>query len=249
MEQKRLSKALAAAGIASRRACEEIIFEGRVQLNGDTVRIPQTPVNLETDEIRVDGELVKAEQKKVYYMLNKPKGVLCTNVRPGKKAIVLDLFPDSSERLFTVGRLDRDTEGLLIVTNDGHFAQKIIHPSAGVIKEYLVKTAQEITLEHLEDLSDGARIDNRWIKPVSVRKVRKGTFRICVKEGRKHEVRIITERAKLDLIELCRIRIGPILLGNLQSGQYRSLSKEEIHQLLNQKTKRDAKRSTPAVID
>ena len=238
MESKRLSKTLAAAGVASRRHCEELIFQGRVQVNGEVVRIPQTAVNLATDDIRVDGSQVKGEQKKVYYVLNKPRGVLCTNVRPGKKPIVLDLFPNSNERLFTVGRLDQESEGLLIVTNDGHFAQKIIHPSAGVIKEYLVKVAQEITPEHLEMLSEGARVDNRWVRPVSVRKVRRGTFRVCVKEGRKHEVRIITERAKLDLIELCRIRIGPLVLGNLASGEYRTLTQDEIRMLLSQKTRK-----------
>src|SRR5690348_10570411 len=106
MEKKRLSKALAAAGIASRRACEELIFAGRVQVNGETVKIPQTLVDWETDAISVDGERVAAEQKKIYYILNKPAGYICTHERPGKKRIVFDLFPEGRERLFTVGRLD-----------------------------------------------------------------------------------------------------------------------------------------------
>ncbi len=226
MESKRLSKALAAAGIASRRACEEIIFAGRVKVNGQVIKVPQTQVDWQADRIHVDEVLVTAEQKKVYYMLNKPAGYLCTNMRPGKKPIVLDLFPDS-ERLFTVGRLDKDTTGLLLVTNDGHFANEVIHPSSNIIKEYLVKTLQEIEGHHLETLAEGARVDNKWVKPVSVTKVRRGNFKICVKEGKKHEVRIIAERAKLKIVELTRIRIGGLVLAQLPVGEYRTLSKQD----------------------
>lgn len=224
---KRLSKALAAAGIASRRACEELIFKGRVQVNGQTVLLPQHLVNWEVDQITLDGEAVKAEQKKVYYMLNKPTGYICTNTRPGKKRIVLDLFPETQERLFTVGRLDQATSGLLLVTNDGHFANRVIHPSSNVIKEYVVKTTQEISPDHLETLSQGARVDDKWVRPVSVRKMRKGTFKICVKEGKKHEVRIIAERAGLKILELTRVRIGSLFLGTLPLGEYRALTEKD----------------------
>jgi pseudouridine synthase len=226
MESKRLSKALAAAGVASRRACEEIIFAGRVKVNGQVNKVPQTQVNWQTDRIHVDEELVTSEQKKVYYMLNKPAGYLCTNTRPGKKPIVLDLFPDS-QRLFTVGRLDKDTTGLLLVTNDGHFANAVIHPSSNVIKEYLVKTLQEIEGHHLETLAAGARVDNKWVKPVSVTKVRRGNFKICVKEGKKHEVRILAERANLKIVELTRIRIGGLVLAQLPLGEFRALSAQD----------------------
>lgn len=227
MERKRLSKALAAAGIASRRACEELIFEGRVQVNGETTLVPQTLVDWENDRIMVDGSSVKGEQKKVCYMLNKPKGLICSNVRVGKKPIVLDLFPSSQERLFTIGRLDKDSTGLLLVTNDGHFSHEVIHPSANIIKEYLVKTMQEITAEHLDLLSQGARVDEKWVRPVSVQKVRKGTFKICVKEGKKHEVRIIAERAGLKVTDLTRIRIGGLVLGSLKSGEFRVLTEKD----------------------
>lgn len=231
MEKKRLSKALAAAGVASRRECEEIIFMGRVQVNGETVKIPQTPVDFENDRITVDGSSVKGEQKKVYYMLNKPSGIICSNVRVGRKPIILDLFPESRERLFTIGRLDKDSTGLILVTNDGHFSQKVIHPSSNIIKEYLVKTMQEITPEHLEALSQGARVDERWVRPVSVQKVRRGTFRICVKEGKKHEVRIMAERAGLKVTDLTRIRIGGLVLGSLQEGEYRTLTENDMKQI------------------
>lgn len=236
MEKKRLSKALAAAGIASRRACEEIIFEGRVQVNGITVLIPQTLVDWESDRISVDGSSVKGEEAKACYILNKPKGIICSNVRVGRKPIILDLFPSFHERLFTVGRLDKDSTGLLLVTNDGQFAQQVIHPSARITKEYLVKTMQEITPEHLESLSQGARVDDQWVRPVSVQKVRRGTFKICVKEGKKHEVRIIAERAGLKVVELIRIRIGGLLLGTLPEGEYRPLTEKDRKQLFQERS-------------
>lgn len=233
MEKKRLSKALAAAGVASRRAAEELIFEGRVQVNGKTVKLPQHHIDWKNDQIKVDGELLKSEQKKVYYLLNKPPGFICTSARPGKHRIVLDLFPESGARLFTVGRLDKETAGLLIVTNDGHFANRVIHPSSNVIKEYIVKTLQEITPEHLESLSQGARVDEKWVRPTSVHKVRKGTFKICVKEGKKHEVRIMAERAGLKVVELTRTRIGALTLGNLPLGAYRILSESDKTQIFS----------------
>jgi len=234
MNKKRLSKALAAAGVASRRSCEELIFQGHVKVNGLVIKLPQTLVCFETDAIVVDEMPVMAEQKKVYYMLNKPAGYICTNSRPGQKKIVFDLLPKSTERLFTIGRLDKDTEGLLLITNDGHFANDVIHPSSNIVKEYIVKTSQEITADHLETLSQGARVDDKWVRPVSVHKVRRGTFRIIVKEGRKHEVRIIAERAKLKVIELRRVRIGLLTLGSLAVGECRSLTAREKELLFEQ---------------
>jgi 23S rRNA pseudouridine2605 synthase len=247
MEKKRLSKALAAAGVASRRACEEIIFEGRVKVNGQTVKIPQTLVDWATDRIVVDEVGVSSEEKKVYYMLNKPAGYICSSARVGRKKIVLDLFQGAESRLFTVGRLDSDTEGLILVTNDGHFANKVIHPSSNITKEYIVRTAQEITPEYLETLSQGARIDDKWVRPVSVSKVRRGTFKICLKEGRKHEVRIIAERAQLDVLELRRVRIGSLLLGTLPVGEYRPLTPREKELLFEGQNKSDkpARKRTP----
>lgn len=228
MKEKRLSKALAAAGIASRRACETLIFEGHVKVNGQIVLVPQTLVNWETDQIKVDEVLVSGEQKKLYFMLNKPAGFICSNERIGNKRIVMDLLANLSERLFTVGKLDRDTTGLLLITNDGHFSDRILRSSANIIKEYLVKVAQEITPDHLERLSQGARIDDRWVRPVSVQKVRRGTFKICVKEGKKHEVRIMAEHAGLEIAELKRIRIGQLVLGSLSEGEHRVLTDREI---------------------
>ncbi len=227
MEKKRLSKALAAAGVASRRACEEMIFRGKVSVNGKVVIVPQTLVSWETDQIRVDDLPIKGEDKKYYYILNKPHGYICSNTRVGTKKIILDLFEPLETRLFTVGRLDRDTTGLLLVTNDGHFANRVIHPSSNLTKEYIVKTEQEISSEHLKAIAKGTYIEDTWIKPVRVSKVRKGTVKVVVKEGKKREVRLLVQNAGLDILELSRVRIGGLQLGNLPIGTFREMTETE----------------------
>ncbi len=226
MEKKRLSKVMAAAGVASRRACEELIFSGKVTVDGEIILVPQTLVDIDTQDIRVDGDRINKEEKKVYYILNKPTGYICSNKRIGSKKLVIDLFPPQP-RLFTVGRLDRDTSGLLIVTNDGHFAQNVIHPSFNISKEYLVKTQQEITHEHLVEISKGAFIEDTFVKPVKVVKVRRGTIKVTVMEGKKREVRLLVQNAGLSIEELSRIRIGGLTLGELAQGDYRPMSAAE----------------------
>ncbi|HSX03979.1 MAG TPA: pseudouridine synthase [Rhabdochlamydiaceae bacterium] len=227
MEKNRLSKILAQAGVASRRACEEIIFSGRVTVNGKTCMVPQTPVSLKVDDIRVDQQKISKEEKKVYYILNKPVGYICSSSRLGTKKIVLDLFEPLEHRLFTIGRLDRDTSGLLLVTNDGHFAQKVIHPSSNISKEYLVKVQQEVDMEHILSISKGAFVEDKWVKPLKVSKVRRGTLKIIIKEGRKREVRVLVEKTGLEIIELKRIRIGGLTLGNLPEGAFRPMTEND----------------------
>jgi 23S rRNA pseudouridine2605 synthase len=230
---KRLSKALAAAGVASRRACEGLIESGRVTVNGAIVRIPQTLVDWEKDVIKVNGKAISGEEDKVYFLLHKPAGYLCTNVRlKGGAKVVLDLFSHLPHRLFTVGRLDQDTTGLIIVTNDGSFANRIIHPSYNVLKEYLVKTSQEVTDVHLKTISAGTLIEGVHVVPVSVKKVRRGTLKVVVGEGKKHEVRQLLARAELTVRELCRIRIGSLKLDTLPLGHHRPLSRQEIEAFL-----------------
>lgn len=226
MEKKRLSKILASAGIASRRSAEELIFAGKVSVNGNIILKPETHVDLTNDDIRIEDRRITEEQKKVYYILNKPTGFICSNKPMGRKKLVIDLF-SSQTRLFSVGRLDRDTTGLLLVTNDGHFAQRVIHPRANIEKEYLVKTQQEVSYEHLHAIQKGAFVDGVFVRPISVRKVRRGTLKIVVKEGRKREVRVLVQKAGLSLISLSRIRIGGLLLGNLPEGAWRELSERE----------------------
>jgi 23S rRNA pseudouridine2605 synthase len=242
--KKRLSKVLAAAGVASRRACEELIFEGKVTVNGKVVLLPQTLVSLREDDIRVGGRQIEKEEKKVYYILNKPTGYICSNVRIGTKKLVVDLFEPLQHRLFTVGRLDRDTSGLLLVTNDGHFAQKVIHPSSNITKEYLVKTEQEISHEHLVIISEGLRIEGVFIRPVRVSKVRKGTLKVVVKEGKKREVRLLVEKAGLSIVELHRIRIGGLVLGSLPMGSWREMTENEKKVLTNESEEKSASKTS-----
>ncbi len=227
MSQKRLSKALAAAGVASRRACEEIIFSGKVKVNGEVVKLPQTLVDLSKDRISVEGKDIQKVEDKVYYILNKPIGYICSNRGGGQTKLVLDLFQGEGHRLFTVGRLDKETSGLLLVTNDGHFAQEIIHPSANIQKEYLVKTDQEVTHEHLVAIGNGTLVEGTFVKPIRIQKIRRGTLKIVIGEGKKREVRLLMDAAGLKVKELTRIRLGGLTLGDLPLGSWRTLSENE----------------------
>lgn len=224
--KNRLSKILAASGVASRRVCEEIIFAGRVNVNGEVCEIPQTMVGPK-DTITVDGEPIKQKEAKVYYILNKPPGYVCTHAKHHDTKIVLDLFENVEERLFTVGRLDKDTSGLLLVTNDGHFANEVIHPSHNIQKEYLVKTDLEITDEHLKAISSGTLVEGAFVKPTKVSKVRRGTVKVIIMEGKKREVRYLMEAAGLKVRELTRIRLGGLIMGPLPVGSWRPLTERE----------------------
>lgn len=231
MTKQRLSKILAASGVASRRKCEELIFDGRVKVNGEIVKVPETHVDPSIDEILVDGKKTSIVEKKVYYLLNKPAGTLSTSLDAGGEKSVLNFF-DTNLRLFTVGRLDKDTKGLLLVTNDGQFAHHVIHPSKNISKEYLAKVDHEVNDEHLKAISQGTLVEGTWVKPLSVKKVRDGTLKITVSEGKKREVRLLLENALLKVRELKRIRIGSLVLGDIPEGSYRELTPSEIKDLL-----------------
>ncbi|WP_068470813.1 pseudouridine synthase [Candidatus Protochlamydia phocaeensis] len=227
MEKNRLSKVLAAAGIASRRACEQLIFDGLVKVNGQVVIVPQTIVSPDKDVITVREQPIKKKEDKVYYILNKPAGYICSARKSGQSKLVLDLFQEEGHRLFTVGRLDKDTQGLLIVTNDGHFANEVIHPSANIQKEYVAKTDQEISAEHLKAISNGTLVEGAFVKPLRVEKVRRGTLKIVIGEGKKREVRLLLSAAGLKVKELTRIRLGGLVLGPLPVGSWRPLTQKE----------------------
>lgn len=226
--KQRLSKVLAGAGVASRRACEELIFQGVVKVNGDIVKVPQTMVDIDLDAITVRDRPVEKVEEKVYYLLNKPKGYICTAKRTSNQTkLVLDLFQEEGHRLFTVGRLDKDTEGLLLVTNDGHFANQVIHPSNDIDKEYLVKTDQEVTHNHLVAIGHGTLVEGVFVKPVKVEKVRRGTIKIVISEGKKREVRMLLDAAGLKTVSLIRIRLGALHLGELPAGAWRPLTEKD----------------------
>lgn len=227
MSKQRLSKVLAAAGIASRRACEEIIFSGNVKVNNQIIKVPQTLVDLAVDRIMVRDQLIQEKENKVYYLLNKPPGFICSTRRTSQSKLVLDLFQEEGHRLFTVGRLDKDTGGLLLVTNDGQFANQVIHPSANIQKEYLVKTDQEVSHDHLIAIGHGTLVEGTFVKPIRVEKVRRGTIKIVIGEGKKREVRLLLDAAGLKIKSLTRIRVGGLHLGALPPGCWRPLTEKE----------------------
>jgi 23S rRNA pseudouridine2605 synthase len=223
----RLNKALASAGIASRRAVEKIIVGGRVRVNGVKVLLPQTLVDVEKDIIEVDGEKIPLTVSKVYYLLNKPLGYVCTAAIDIKRRAIDLIESKGGLRLFTIGRLDKDTSGLILITNDGEYAHKVMHPSGGITKEYIAKVDKEITDSHLKALSLGCLVEGVRVTPLRVSKVRKATIRIVVGEGRHHEVRNLLEQIGCEVIELKRVRVGNLSLGKLPPGGYRSLTHDE----------------------
>lgn len=223
----RIAKALAQSGIAARRKCDELILKGKVTVNGKVITQPQTDVDPKSDTIAVFGNPITIE-KKLYYIMNKPRGFECSHKKvPGKK-IVYSLFREIGARLFSVGRLDKETTGLLIFTNDGDFANRIIHPSSNITKEYLLKAHRDITHDDLVKIGQGIEIDGTHVRPTKVKKVRKNTLKIAVKEGKKHEVRKLAAATNLKVLELTRLRIGNLQLGNLPEGLFRPLTSKEL---------------------
>jgi 23S rRNA pseudouridine2605 synthase len=224
---KRLNKALASAGIGSRRHCDEVIFSGRVEVNGERCIEPGRQVDLSKDRVVVDGSRIRHEEQKVYYILNKPKGYICSQKRLDEKdRLVNDLLP-RGQRLFTIGRLDKETTGLILVTNDGDFAQQVIHPSKGVLKSYVAELGQPMTAEDLEVMRKGVYIDRQRIQPVKVAKIGSHRVKVCLSEGKKHEVRLLLLKAGLKVRELKRVGIGHLHLGPLPAGAFRPMTRKD----------------------
>lgn len=230
MELMRLNKFLAHSGVASRRKVEELIFSKLVKVNEKITDTPFTMIDPTKDIVKVNNKVIK-EEKKYYFILNKPKGFLCSSVRKPKEKLVVDLFKDFSCRLYTVGRLDKDTTGLLIVTNDGDFANRVIHPSANLEKEYEAIVEETITQENIQSIAKGAYIENKFVKPVEVKKIKRKVLRIVVKEGKKREVKIFIQRANLTLLDLKRVRIGNLSLSSIPYGYFKKASLKEVEQI------------------
>jgi 23S rRNA pseudouridine2605 synthase len=231
---ERLQKVLAAAGIGSRRQCEEYIVAGRVSVDGRDVHELGTTVIPWKQEIRVDGEKLKSEQK-VYYLLNKPKGYLCTNNDPAGRARVIDLFPNESARLFTVGRLDENSQGLILVTNDGDLANRLAHPRYQVPRTYRVQVAGNPTPETLKELRSGLRFSDGKFRIKGIRRVgtqgRSTYLEIVLTEGHNREIRRLLARVGHKVIQLERISFGPINLGRVAEGKHRKLKPTELNDL------------------
>jgi 23S rRNA pseudouridine2605 synthase len=226
----RLNKFLADAGIDSRRKVETLILENKVKVNNKIVNNLSTKIDPSKDQVKVNDKLIQ-EEKKLYFILNKPKGYLCSNQRRDRERLVIDLFKEFKTKLFTVGRLDKDTTGLIIVTNDGDLANKIIHPSSNIEKEYLAKIKQEIKDKDLKKISKGCFVENNFVRPKSVKKVRNGSLKITVLEGRKREIRVMIKKSDLSLISLTRIRVGNLKLGSLEIGFFKKVSKDDLLQI------------------
>lgn len=231
---ERLQKVLAAAGLGSRRRCEDLIREGRVRVNGEPAVLGMS-VDPAVDRVDVDGKPVgrRALRKRVYIMLNKPRGYVSTVRDEGGRETVMDLVRSVDERIFPVGRLDRDTEGLLLLTNDGDFTYALTHPSHGIDKVY-VATVQggEPSPEALESLRRGVMLDDGITAPAKVRMLPEGAVELAIREGRKHQVRRMLAHIGHPVVTLRRVRIGPLELGKLPLGSFRHLMRREVERLL-----------------
>jgi len=235
---ERLQKYLTGAGIASRRKCEELILQGQVQVNNSVVIKLGTKVNPQKDIVEVKGKLVKYKEKKhySYILLNKPKGYLTSLSDPFGRPTVLDLLKDVKERVYPVGRLDYNSEGLLIFTNDGELTYALTHPAKEVEKVYIVKVKGIPSSEKLKTLSKGVVLENNYkISPCNIYllKITNGNaiLKIKIREGKKRQIRKMAEYIGHFVLKLRRIQTGPISLKGVKPGEYRYLNKEEIKSL------------------
>lgn len=226
----RLNKFLAHAGLGSRRHCEELILAGRVTLNGTAIHELGTRVGPD-DQVAVDGQPVHA-QRHVYWLVNKPRGYLSTSSDPAGRPRVLDLVPHVRQRVFSVGRLDEDSEGLMLLTNDGEMANRLMHPRFGVHKTYLVQVAGKPSRDDIQKLLKGVWLSDGHVKARSVRPLkRQGEstwLRIVLSEGKNREIRRMLAKLEHKVMRLKRIAIGPIDLGRLGTGKSRPLSPGEL---------------------
>ena len=224
----RLNKFIADAGICSRRKADEMIKEGRVTVNKHEAIIGME-ITAE-DVVRVDGERIRVNVIHEYYMLNKPKRVLCSNEDKFGRQLAID-YIKSKKRLFTYGRLDYMTEGLIIISNDGEVYNHVMHPRKKLYKSYIAKLDREIEEKDMDALKYGVVIDGKRTAPAKVKRVDKKEIRIAIFEGRNRQIRKMVEILGYTVNSLKRVKIGELSLGNLQVGDYRKLTEEEIKYL------------------
>ena len=231
----RLQKYLALCGAASRRASEKLISDGHVQVNGITVREMGIQIDETKDQVALDGRILRPESRKHYLAYNKPIGEVTTVSDPEGRATVMDKFRDYPVRLFPVGRLDYDSEGLLLLTNDGDMMNRLLHPSHEVDKVYWIKVSNQVTDDEIRRLRRGVMIDGRLTSPAQVRLIRRETFDsvliITIHEGRNRQVRKMIEAVGHQVVHLKRIGFGPVSLDDLPSGYWRPLTESELEKL------------------
>lgn len=224
----RLNKFIADAGICSRRKADEMIKEGRVTVNKHEAIIGMEI--MAEDVVRVDGERIRVNVVHEYYMLNKPKRVLCSNEDKFGRQLAID-YIKSKKRLFTYGRLDYMTEGLIIISNDGEVYNHVMHPRKKLYKSYIAKLDREIEEKDMDALKYGVVIDGKRTAPAKVKRIDKKEIRIAIFEGRNRQIRKMVEILGYTVNSLKRVKIGELSLGNLQVGDYRKLTEEEIKYL------------------
>jgi 23S rRNA pseudouridine2605 synthase/23S rRNA pseudouridine2604 synthase len=222
----RLQKFLAAAGVCSRRRAEDLIRSGRVEVNGRPVLELGSKVDPEVDRVAVEGQPVRRPDTLVYIALNKPRGFVTSCRHPGKR-IVMELV-DVPERVFPVGRLDKDSTGLLLLTNDGRLHQTLSHPSFDHEKEYEVVVERPIPDGALQRMAEGVPILNTRTRPARVTRLGERSFRIVLKEGRNRQIRRMVRRVGNEVVDLKRIRVAGVRLGRLPEGAWRHLTPEEV---------------------
>jgi 23S rRNA pseudouridine2605 synthase len=229
----RLNKALSAAGLGSRRAVEELMRAGRVSVDGHVVEEMGRRVDLARDRVEVDGSRVVLDERRRYWLLNKPAGVVSTAADPAGRPTVVEMVP-TQPRVFPVGRLDRDTEGLLLLTNDGPLAYRLTHARYGVEKRYLAEV-ERLPADALARLRKGVQLEDGFARPVRARVVagsgRRKMVEVVLVEGRNREVRRLLEAVGAPVRRLVRTAVGPIRLTGLAPGEYRPLRPEEIRKL------------------
>ena len=231
----RLQKYLAEAGVASRRHCEQLIEDGFVSVNGKPVRVLGTKVDPDRDAVAVNGKPVILERK-IYIALNKPAGFLCTNHDTQGRRRAVDLLPRSLPRLYTVGRLDKDTEGLLFLTNDGTFSLRLTHPRYKMSKTYLVEVEGEVENVGIAHLLKGVHSEGEMLHAEKIFQVRTRTntteLRLVLNEGKNRQIRRMMAAIGHPVKRLVRLAVGPVELGNLATSQWRHLTHEEVEQLM-----------------
>ena len=221
---------MADCGVASRRACEELIAAGRVKVNGRKVTAQGFKINPINTQVEVDGQLISQQKTKTYIAFHKPRGVLSTMFDPEGRPSLGDYFGGFSERLFHAGRLDKESEGLIILTNDGAWSHEATHPSFGVEKTYVVETAEILPKPAFQKLLNGVELDDGLAKPISARQVA-GRVELVIHEGRNQIVRRIFEALGYPVERLMRTAIGSIKLGELPAGKWRNLNEVETRSL------------------